>query len=145
MGIFLEMYKRELEENNEEITLIEGKVYSYLGGPTNMCILIEPDDRRNYGGGIAYFKIYDAKNKNSAKRMNRISLTVPKYIKHNFEGKEEWILDQKERKLLNEILYKIKDDGVLIYDKLFYEYKKYGINISKPKEFPNYENLNGYI
>ena len=61
MEIFLEMYKRELEENNEEITLMEGKVYSYLGVPTNMCILIEPDDRRNYGGGIAYFKIYDAK------------------------------------------------------------------------------------
>ena len=135
MGIFLEML------NNDEI-LTEGKVYS----EDNICIIIEPSENRNYGGDIGYFKIYNAKNVFKAKKMNRISITTPKYVKHNLEGKDEWILDSHERKILNKILYETTDEsGIIIYDKLFNEYLKAGIALVKPNNYPDYRKLNGYI
>lgn len=93
---------------------------------------------------MAYFKVYNAPNISQSSKMNRISLIVPKYIKHEFEGKEEWILNSKERKILNKIIYEQDQYGNTLYDQLFSEYQMYS-DIKKPKVYPDYTKLNGYV
>ena len=72
-----------------------------------MCIIVEPSTGgRNYGNGVAYFKIYNASDYSNATKMNRISFTVGKYINHKPDpGMKHWFLTINEINMLYRVLY----------------------------------------
>lgn len=93
MGIYSKKLKEEV--------INESSVYR----GNNINITLDPDLSRNYGNDIAYFKVYDSESITSKSKIARISITAPKYIIHNKNVKnEQWKLNHKERKMLQEIL-----------------------------------------
>lgn len=62
----------------------------------NWSIAVNPDSSRN---DPVYFKLYDSVSYGSATKCARISFLAPKYVVHN-DSKEQWILNNKEKKLL---------------------------------------------
>lgn len=63
-------------------------------------IKIQADRGRNYFG-IEYFKVYNQDSYDKATKATRISFREPVYISHNNpDGKQPWVLNAKERKLL---------------------------------------------
>lgn len=64
----------------------------------NFLVAVNPDTNRF---GDCYFKYYDDKSFDSAKRVTRLSFTAPVKVKHrNRDGKQEWDLNTKDRKNL---------------------------------------------
>ena len=139
MGIFLEMYKRELEENNEEISLMEGSVYI----DDKIYIYVKPDVGRNFQGHNAYFKVYKGGYNNHAE-MNRICLFYPEYVTHNSNTKEiKWYLSSKERKYLVKSLNKKSKNypNLTVYQSIFKELELFGIYLQAPENMPDYNLL----
>ena len=68
----------------------------------NITVCVNPDRQRR---GERYFKFYNASHYEAANKVIRISFDLPQYIYHtNTDGKEDWILNGKEKKELIEIL-----------------------------------------
>lgn len=95
-------------KNIKDKILNESTVYR----GNNLNIALDPDLSRNYGNDIAYFKLYNSNSVSSKSKIARISITSPKYIIHNKNNKEEqWKLNHKERKKLQEILQSTCNSG----------------------------------
>lgn len=73
----------------------------YFDRKANISIQINCSEYHN----VNYFKLYNHQSYKKASKVARISLFEPKYIIHeNKDGKENWILNAKQRKALVEIL-----------------------------------------
>jgi hypothetical protein len=66
----------------------------------NISLAVNPDNNRNLQGK-QYFKFYNHQDYKRATKIARIRFDEPEYIIHgNFDGKENWNLNSKERKVL---------------------------------------------
>ena len=79
--------------------------------------------------GLAYFKYYNASSYVSATKVARISMHAPLYVFHNnSDGKQNWILNSKERKVLHNALKKrIPRLGLTVWENtiLYYDREKF--------------------
>jgi hypothetical protein len=124
-----------IKEDYEVIT--EGKVLSKDG----ICIYVEGQINSNYIKD-PYFKLYDSISETDAKRIARIGVKDgAHYVYHGKnEGKEFWILNSKERKLLEKLM---SEPGV--WEKTLKEINARGNDIFHGFSFycekPNFRNI----
>lgn len=88
-----------------------------------ISIQINADENRR---GLAYFKLYNSFQYSKAAKVARISFRVPQYVIHrNTDGKQNWFLNNKERKLLMTAL-QLKpvyfSHGFTVWQKLIIQY-----------------------
>lgn len=96
------MYYNYFEELNREYLGEMATVHR--DAQCGILIQVNPSKSRI---GERYFKFYNSSSYSSATKIIRISFDSPKYIFHvNEDGKEDWILNSKEKKLLVNILNK---------------------------------------
>ena len=80
----------------------------YLKKNQNYLLGCYDDPGQSYSKYSAYFKFFNHKSFNSATKVARITFLNPSYIHHKDPyGKQEWELNNEERKDLNEILHKL--------------------------------------
>ena len=88
MGISL-----ELEESIFEMSTV------HIDKTDNLLIAVFPNINRK--GSEPYFKILDSYSYQKAKKMARIAFKEPRYIhRKDSDGKIDWKLDSKEKKML---------------------------------------------
>lgn len=93
-----------------------------------------------------YFKMWEGISYTKAKKIARISLIQPKYLKHN-DDKEEWILNKNLRDELNNILETKANDKVTFWQLLILTYNNDNYSIpfynylSGNMTFDEYENI----
>ena len=72
----------------------------------NISIIVSPDTKRNNRNN-EYFKILNHKEYSKASKIARIKFRQPKYVlRHNNDGKKNWILNKDEKQLLINLLNK---------------------------------------
>ena len=107
------MYKKYIMENkNKTFIEIANELNSFLEPmyemsmawrsiQKNRCVWVEnPTDYNN-----KYFKYLNGPSYNKAEKVARISLLKPQYLQHNnTDGKKDWILTNKEKKELIQLM-----------------------------------------
>lgn len=89
------MFKK-LNEKLESIQLNEMSM-AWTSKQNNRCVWVENPSGHNN----KYFKYLDGITYGKAEKVARISLLKPEYINHNnIDGKQDWILNNKEKKEL---------------------------------------------
>lgn len=78
----------------------------YSNNKENILISIDVDKNRSDGfRKDPYIKIYNTSSYKTASKIARVSLKTGEYIEHkNLNGKENWILNSKEKKKIGKIL-----------------------------------------
>lgn len=72
-----------------------------------MCIVVNANETRE---GTPYFKVVNHSSFVKATKIARISFLRPEYIIHkNRDGKENWVLNSKEKKHLIDLLHRKSD------------------------------------
>lgn len=93
--MFVEMIQEQLSQ--KEI-ILEDKVFSGNG------LYIEVDNNKNRAGD-GYFKVFNNINRDSAKKVSRISICDSEYVYHNGkDGKSDFILSSDDKATLMKIL-----------------------------------------
>lgn len=75
--------------------------------------------------GLPYFKYYNSSSYSNATKVARISIEGPYYVIHrNQDGKENWVLNTRERKLLHQILNErsSKYSGYTVWQAIILDY-----------------------
>lgn len=144
--IYGKLANKILETQNAEV-LTEASVYKKNG--INIAPYCSPN--RSYGKD-AYFKVFNNTDERKATKIARIKLFETDYAdKHEKgnEGKELWVLNSKERKLLNDALHSptntgiYKDGSKTVYETLVDEYRDTDTKFDEknvPEEIPDYDN-----
>lgn len=103
----------------------EGTLYK----DSTINIMTQIDPNRNYGLDMAYFKVADNSNYINADKVARIKLFSPEYTPdHSGDGKESWKFNNKEKKMINNILLsrpnvgKYKRAAITIWELMVIEY-----------------------
>lgn len=101
----------------------------YNNRTLNISIQVNPDPLH---AGLPYFKVYDSFSYAKAQRVARISMEVPAYIYHtNVDGKSDWVLNAKERKLLDKILASKSTEhpGLTVWQDVIVSYNREKFNL----------------
>ena len=86
--------KQRLEASYE----LDAMATIYRDAKGRFSIAVNPDPNRQ---GDEYFKLYNNAKKSAATKVARIMFRSAKYVYHtNYDGKEDWILNAKEKKYL---------------------------------------------
>ena len=122
--------------NSKNITNVNNKI--------NFMIGCYDDDKRSYSKETAYFKFLDGYSWDKAKRLARITIYNPTYIIHKSnDGKEQWILNSKERKLLDNIMHSRTKDGISVWHNVCEEFNSVAkLSINFGNEIPNFNTIN---
>ena len=122
--------------NRQGLYAVRESVYAmanvYNNRTLDLSIQVNPDPLRV---GLPYFKFYDSASYAKTSRVARISLEKPVYIYHsNADGKLDWILNAKERKLLDKILSSNSTEhaGFTVWQDVIASYnrEKFGLDFS---------------
>ena len=74
----------------------------FISRELGMTIQVNPDLSHV---GLPYFKVYNHYSQQKATKIARISMEYPRYILHRGrDGKEDWFLNNKEKKILMKVL-----------------------------------------
>lgn len=92
--------KQRLEASYE----LDAMATIYWDKKGRFCISVNPNPNRI---GDEYFKLFNSSSVRTATKVARISFKAAKYIHHtNSDGKDDWILNSKEKKYLVKALQK---------------------------------------
>lgn len=97
-----------IDELNEELrqAIAEDYLYEFasIAKGDNNFIAVNPDPSRGWYKK-EYFKAYNNDNARKADKVIRIKFRTPEYVYHkNKDGKKDWSLNSKEKKLLIRLL-----------------------------------------
>lgn len=92
---------KQLNEELDEALQLNEMSMAWVDKKTNKCCWVENANTHNN----EYFKYFDSFSYRKADAVARISLKEPKYLDHkNFDGKNNWKLNNKEKKELIELM-----------------------------------------
>ena len=95
--------EKTLQQAIDEDCLYE---FASIAKGNNNFIAVNPDPSRGWYGE-EYFKVYNNDNARKADKVIRIKFRSAQYVYHkNSDGKQDWILNSKERKQLIDLLNK---------------------------------------
>ena len=100
MKSFKEFLKESKQLNEDYIVEehIEEMATVFRDKDSKQLCQVNPDRGRK---GLEYFKLYNSDSYDTSNSIARISFREPKYINHkNSDGKENWILNSKQKKAL---------------------------------------------
>lgn len=122
----------EINMNELDMFLFEmATVYTGVNEPIK--IFVSYDEKRI---GNPYFKVINAKKFSAATKMARISFEEPKYIIHNKNyGKETWLLDSHDRRLLISILQKKQKNGKTYWEEAILQYNSECLGINPDDQY----------
>lgn len=95
--------EKTLQQAIDEDCLYE---FASIAKGNNNFIAVNPDSSRGWYNE-EYFKVYNNDNARKADKVIRIKFRSAQYVYHkNSDGKQDWILNSKERKQLIDLLNK---------------------------------------
>lgn len=117
---------------NKDDLYYEAKTVAYELSHPMLCemanVYVDRDDNMTFqvncseDHNVDYFKVYNHQSYKKASKVARISLFEAKYIYHkNDDGKEDWELNAKERKLLVKKL-QMEVRGLTVWQRLIITY-----------------------
>lgn len=93
----------------------ESKVYS----DSNICIFVDGsgETERNYYQN-PYIKVFNAENRAKSNKAHRIYIKDPQYEESHgkLDGKDFWVLNSAERKMLDKIMDKTSKSGKTVFE-----------------------------
>lgn len=93
----------------------ESKVYS----DDNICIYVDGsgETERNYYQN-PYIKVFNAKTRSKANKAHRIYIKDPQYEESHgkVDGKDFWVLNSSERKMLDKVMCKVSKSGNNVFE-----------------------------
>lgn len=124
-------YAQMIDDTMEEILLEFATVYT--GEDIPLKIIVSVDENRI---GNPYFKVFNANDFKKATKMARISFLEPKYVIHSMNyGKENWVLNSKEKKLLINALTSLADINCTVWQSAVIDYnREHGVSIFKQRQ-----------
>ena len=110
-------------------------------------IMIQIDNNRNYGLDMAYFKLYNDSDYTKATKSACIKLFKSEYVPEHADGKKNWILNNKEKRRLLEILTSspnisnYKNKNMTVWESMVKYVSSTGIKMPDDISMPDYNLL----